>query len=576
MDNLALARAFEELADLTELTGDSPFKARAYRQFAIVARSLAHPVVDTARAGRLRSIEGVGSAIAKKIEELIASGTCGKLERLREAVPASVHDLLRVPGLGPKGVIALWQRGGITSPAALMEACEEGRVAQVDGFDRVKEASLLVEVTHLLQGPGTLPLAVARDVALRATVVLREAGAREAVVTGEARRGRDVVRELLLLARGLDAEETKAALEAAADDVGVASVSLERAPRGPEVVVQLDLGGSARVRPVPDDEWVRALLESTGSRAHLRWLQSAASRRGGLFAVCQGASREEDVYAALGLAFPHPELRDEPTPAVPADLPPLRGIFHVHTDWSDGEGTIVEMMQSCAARGLTYLGVSDHSKIVSYARGLDEARLGEQAHAVTIARREIPEFTLLHGAEVDILGDGSLDFDDETLAGLDFVIASVHTELGQGRDEMTRRLLRAVSHPLVTMLGHPSQRLLLGRRGFAFDLEAVADAAAANDTYLEINAHAQRLDLCDEHVRRAAARGARFVINPDAHTCRGIQDVSLGVTVARRARLSGAQVLNTLDAAAVTARLGARKDAALRRLRGAWVGVAAR
>jgi DNA polymerase (family 10) len=283
--------------------------------------------------------------------------------------------------------------------------------------------------------------------------------------------------------------------------------------------------------------------------------------------VCAKAASEEEVYAALGVPFAQPELREHAGATPAATFPGVWGIFHVHTDWSDGASTIVEMAREAARTGFEYIGISDHSRAASYANGLDGARLREQASAIARARREVSGITILHGVEVDILADGALDLDDDVLGALDFVIASVHTDLVMEPAEMTARVIRAVSHPLVTMLGHPTGRLLLGRRGFTFDVEAVAKAAAANDTYLEINANAQRLDLSDVHVRRAAACGARFVINPDAHVMHGLADTALGVTLARRAGLSRDQVLNAREKDDLLKTLAARKSAALKRRR---------
>jgi DNA polymerase (family 10) len=244
----------------------------------------------------------------------------------------------------------------------------------------------------------------------------------------------------------------------------------------------------------------------------------------------------------------------------------VRGFFHVHTDWSDGTAPILAMARAAERSGYRYLGISDHSRAAAYANGLDGDRLREQAKAIAIARREQTGCTIFHGIEVDVLADGSLDLDDDTLASLDFVIASVHAKLVMSAEEMTARIVRAVSHPLVTILGHPTGRLLLGRRGYAFDLETVARAAAANDTYLEINANAQRLDLGDELVRRAAKEGARFAIDPDAHADRGVDETALGVMVARRAGLARHQVLNACDRDEMTSVLAKRKDRALARL----------
>jgi DNA polymerase (family 10) len=244
---------------------------------------------------------------------------------------------------------------------------------------------------------------------------------------------------------------------------------------------------------------------------------------------------------------------------VPRLVEAVRGVFHVHTTWSDGTASIADMARAAAASGFAYVGVSEHSQAASYAGGLDAARLREQARAIAEARRQVRGVHILHGVEVDVLADGRLDLDDRTLAALDFVVASVHTELEMPARQMTARLVRAVRHPLVTILGHPTGRLLMGRDACPFDIEAVASAAAANDTCLEINANPQRLDLGADLARRAAARGARFAINPDAHAPRGMRDTALGVTVARRAGLRPEQVLNTKGPAEVAAFLADRR-----------------
>jgi len=298
----------------------------------------------------------------------------------------------------------------------------------------------------------------------------------------------------------------------------------------------------------------------------VRWLESLARVKGGLAAVCAHAGSEEDVYAALGVPFTPPELREGPMREVPELVDSVTGVFHVHTTWSDGTATIADMARAAGEAGFAYVGITEHSRAASYAGGLDPAKLRAQARAMTRARREVGEVRVLHGVEVDVMPDGSLDLDNVTLGLLDFVIASAHVELDMPAKEMTSRLVRAVSHPLVTILGHPTGRLLLGRASSTFDVEAVADAAAANDTFLEINSNPHRLDLSPPLVRRAAERGARFVINPDAHTPDGLRDASLGVTVARRAGLSPAQVLNARGADEVIRYLAARRRKARRKL----------
>jgi DNA polymerase (family 10) len=380
---------------------------------------------------------------------------------------------------------------------------------------------------------------MALEMARLANEALSRAGLGEATVVGEARRGVELVRELaLLLPSRAPARDVAQALERATACEG-AWVD------GRDVVrMRFGGGGPVRVTLVPPSRWLEAVVRETGSSRHVRWLETKARASGGLRRACARARTERDVYDSLGVPYAPPELREGPTRRVPELVDAVRGVFHVHTTWSDGAASIVDMARAARDAGFAYVGITEHSKAATYARGLDARQLARQSRAVARARKELPDVRLLHGVEVDVLRDGSLDLDDATLASLDFVIASVHEDLEMSERQMTRRLVRAVSHPLVTILGHPTGRLLLGRQGVAFDVEAVATAAAANDTFLEINANPQRLDLGADLVRRAAARGARFAIDPDAHTPRGVRDTWLGVSVARRAGLGAPTVLN--------------------------------
>jgi DNA polymerase (family 10) len=403
-------------------------------------------------------------------------------------------------------------------------------------------------------------LASALEMARLANDALVRAGLGEVVLVGAARRGVELVDEVAMLARGPVEPGRLAKVLAGA----AACTSVETA--GDTVRMAFDGGGPASVQIVPRGRFVEALVRRTGSARHVRWLESLASPAGGLGAVCSRARTEGDVYTALGVPFAPPELREGATRRVPELVGEVRGIFHVHTTWSDGAATIVDMARAAREAGFAYVGITEHSQAAHYAGGLDARRLRQQGRAVAQARREVPGVDLLHGVEVDVMSDGTLDLDDATLGALDFVIASVHADLDMSSARMTARLVRAVSHPLVTILGHPTGRLLLGRAGYAFDVEAVATAAAANDTFLEINANPQRLDLGEDLVRRAAARGARFAIDPDAHTPRGVRDTALGVSVARRAGLAPTQVLNARGPREAIAYLARRRLAGKRAL----------
>jgi len=407
-------------------------------------------------------------------------------------------------------------------------------------------------------------LAAARHHGEAIVAALREAGVTRVEACGAARRAETLVDEIVVVAAGITPKRAAEALKLAVPDLVKARV------RGEEVIVTLDRACPARVRTVRPGDMVKAVVAETGDDAHLAWLRSVARARKVPYARAAGRARSEDeLYAALGLSPVPPELREGPAPKIPADLLAeggLRGVFHVHTEWSDGSASIVEMARAARDEGFSYLGISDHSRAASYARGLDARRLEQQAAAIAEARREVPEMTILHGVEVDILLDGDLDLDDATLAALDFVIASVHTRFNLDERAMTARIVRAVSHPLVTMLGHPTGRLLPQKTGYAYDMARVAAAAAANDTCLEINANAHRLDLAEAVLREATVSGARFAINPDAHAPSGFRDTHLGVAVARRAGLAQHRVLNAADASTIVARLRGRKTKALARL----------
>jgi DNA polymerase (family 10) len=456
----------------------------------------------------------------------------------------------------------LWKKAGITTLSELVDACEDNRLATLPGFGPKKQARALANGRSLLRASAGILLASALETASVLEAALRAGGASDVAVSGDARRGTELVRELVMVARGIDASLAAAVLD------GVASLGGGRAStKGSDVRIVVHGALPVRVRIAKDEDWLYTLVTSTGDGGYVRWLESRA--KGRLAEACAQASSEEALYAAIGVRYAPPELRVGASPRVPAELvarEEVRGVFHVHTDWSDGTQSILEMARAASAAGFSYVGISDHSHAASYANGLDAARLEEQRAAIAIARREVPGCAIFHGVEVDILEDGALDLADETLAALDFVIASVHSRMGMSEAEMTARIVRAVSHPLVTILGHPTGRLLLGRKGYTFDVAAVARAAAANDTYLEINANAQSLDLDADLVRRAAAEGARFAIDPDAHAARGLHDTRLGVTMARRAGLASHQLLNARDRAAIEHVLTERKSAAIARM----------
>jgi DNA polymerase (family X) len=404
-------------------------------------------------------------------------------------------------------------------------------------------------------------LAQAQDLARRAAELLVEAGARQARTAGAVRRGHEIIDELTMVVEGLGPSEVARVL--ADPNLGLRTVRLVddgvvlAEPAGHQP------GPSIRAVSASSKDFLERLLRETGSPAHLEALDARALARGlSLAQLCQQRRDEAEVYAALDLPFIPPELREDGSLSLPDGLLAVRGVrgvFHVHTTWSDGTASVCAMARAAAEAGYQYVGISDHSKAASYANGLDEDRLAAQCQDVDRARREVPEIAILHGIEVDVLDDGALDLPDSVLVQLDFVVASLHTRFSLDAETQTARMVRALRHPLVTILGHPTGRLLLGREGYLFDFDAVADAAAEHGVALEINASPQRLDLGPDLIRRAARRGAQFCINPDAHEIRGFDDVPLGIAQARRAALMAGRVLNTLDHIEITRTLRERR-----------------
>ena len=402
-----------------------------------------------------------------------------------------------------------------------------------------------------------LALGMALEMARLANEALARKKLPQATIVGKARRAAESMDELSLLAKGpLSIVEVAAALRGA---TACSAVAVEGHDR---VSMRFEGGGPAHLRIAHPKQYLEALVRDTGAQPHVAWLELLAKRSGGLHHACSIATTERELYALLGVPFAPPELRERPTPLIPTLIESVRGIFHVHTTWSDGTASIADMARAAANAGFAYVGISEHSQAANYARGLDATRLHAQRSEMELVRREVPEIVLFHGVEVDVLRDGSLDLDDATLGELDFVVASVHTDLAMTAREMTARLVRAVSHPLVTILGHPTGRLLPGRRSYAFDLDAICDAAIDNDTFLEINANPQRLDLGDILIRRAAARGVQFAIDPDAHSLQGVGDTGIGLALARRAGLAPSQVLNARGPRAVADYLVARRKKA--------------
>jgi DNA polymerase (family 10) len=490
------------------------------------------------------------------VKELVETGTMAMLEALRAKVPAGVLDCLRVPGLGPKRMRRVWQELGVASLAELEYACLENRLRDLDGFGPKSQEGVLKGIGFLKRSAGRRLLSQARGAAERTLNRLqREPAALRLAVAGDVRRMLPTVAGLELLATAHDAGELLGAFHA----MPFVAQAGARTESGASAV--LDDGTPVAIEVVDEATFVPALLRRSSSAEHWAALERAATAKGlrleadGLF---RGSERlpleiEDDLYRALGVAPFPPELRDaaDLAAAPPGDLvsiADLQGILHAHTRWSDGAYSIAEMAERAARSGFRWIAICDHSPTAVYANGLTVDRvLAQRAEIDALNASGTCPIPVLHGTESDILPDGSLDYPEDVLARFDVVVASVHAAFTQPPAVMTERLVRAVSSPWIHVLGHPTGRLLLGREGYAFDLDRVLDACAAAGTAVELNASPHRLDLDAQHLQAATRRGIRIAIDPDAHDLLGIEDVLYGVGAARRGRVRRGDVLTALS-----------------------------
>jgi len=549
---------------------------RAYENAARTFEGLAEEPEDLLEEGRLAEIAGIGPGLVAGAAEIVQTGRLTQHEELKRKYPAGLLDLFRVGGLGPKRIRILYRELGVASPAELERACVEGRVAALGGFGEKSQAKILAAVRELGRYQERHLLSEARALANELLEHLRAGDACGRVeIAGSLRRCRETIGDLDFVA-AVPAERRAEAADHAAAWHGVQAEE----SRG-ETKVQLQLAGGvlADLRMVEADEFATAWHHFTGSKDHNIQLRTRARHAGitvneyGLF---RGEERldvadEETLYRQLGLHWIPPEMREGlgeielaekgPLPRLiePGDL---RGTFHVHTSWSDGTASVEQMAEAAGRRGWSYLGIADHSPLAAYAGGLSPERVREQWEEIDAWNAAGRRPRLFKGTECDILADGALDFPDELLVGFDYVVVSVHSRFRMTREAMTARLVRAVSHPAVTFLGHPTGRLLLAREGYEFDFDDVLDAAEENGVIVEVNASPHRLDLDWRNLRGWLARGCRTSIHPDAHSPQGLGDVDYGVAVARKAGTSAADVLNCDSEEEVAAWFESRRERA--------------
>ncbi|HTR96764.1 MAG TPA: DNA polymerase/3'-5' exonuclease PolX [Candidatus Acidoferrales bacterium] len=571
MTNAEIARVLERMAVMLELDGANPFRVRAYREGARVVA--AQPTAMDTMAeepGALEALRGIGKDLAQRIRDLVAVGRTEPYEELRRKYPDAVVDFTELQGLGPKRVKTLFETLGIRDRTQLEAAAKAGKLRDLPGFGEKVEQNVLKSLANASRWAGRMLLARAWPLAYAlAERVAAVPGVKHAEPAGSFRRRRETVGDLDLLACGGDPERVMAAF---AEHASVAEV-LGRGET--KCSVRLREGLQVDLRVVPEASFGAALLYFTGSKEHNIELRKRAIERGwslNEYGLTHGervvASRtEEDIYRALKLAWIPPELREshgELELAEDGRLPKLievedlRGDLHMHTTRSDGRDTIDAMIEAAKARGYAYVAITEHSKALAMANGFDAARVRQSVKEIEAARKRHPRIEVFHGLEVDILADGALDLDDETLALLDWVIVSIHSRFEQSPAEATTRVLRALENPHVHAMGHPSGRLIGSREPVPFDMERVAKTAASRGVALEINASPDRLDLSDVNARLARELGCRFVIDTDAHSIAGLDQMRFGVFQARRAGIEATDVLNTLPLREFRARLARR------------------
>ncbi|MFB3819723.1 MAG: DNA polymerase/3'-5' exonuclease PolX [Candidatus Methylomirabilales bacterium] len=571
MKNADVARCLNEIADILEIRDENPFRVRAYRRGAQVIEGLTEDLAAIQARGELLAIPGIGKDLAGKIQECLACGQIAYLEELRQLVPAGVVELMRIPGLGPKTAKLLHERMGVDSVDALEALAREGKLAGLPGIKAKTEENILKGIRVWRSGRERMPIGNALPVAeMLAAHLGTVPGVRQIAVAGSLRRMRETVKDIDVLV----VSDAPAAVMAAF--VGYAGVA--------EVLAQGETKSSVRLRDIQVDLRVvepeafgAALQYFTGSKQHNIRVRELAQRRGlklseyGVFDEAErrvAGATEAEVYQAVGLPWIPPELREdagEIEAAQQGRLPALvrledmRGDLQMHSTWSDGRPSVAELAEAGRAKGYSYIALTDHSKSATIARGMPEERVLQMLEDVAAVNARMTGFRVFAGCEVDIRADGGLDYADDLLARLDLVQISVHSRFKMSREEMTARIVKAVQHPLVHVLGHPTGRLLGERAAYEVDLEAILGAARAAGIAIEINASPQRLDLSDLAARRAKELGIPIVISTDAHAVGQLDWMRFGVAVARRAWLAPSDVLNTRSEADLGAWLAAKR-----------------
>ncbi|CEP78589.1 MAG: DNA polymerase/3'-5' exonuclease PolX [Defluviitoga tunisiensis] len=559
MEKKEIVKILNEIGLLLELKGENPFKSRAYYNAARIIELLDEDIETIVKEDRLKDIKGIGEALNKKITELVLTGKLKYYEDLKASIPEGLIDMLKIPGLGPKRIRTIYEQLNITSVRELEYACLENRLLDLPGFGKKMQNNILKGIQFIKQFSSHFLYSEAYSQAVDYKEYLDAANvAKKTEIAGSLRRKKEIVKDIDILS--------------ASNSPNTVIDTFIKYPKVKEIVekgdtkssVILEDGIGVDLRVIKEYQFPYALHHFTGSKEHNTAMRHRAKKMGikmNEYGIFKGEElikclNEEEIFFNLGLSFIPPELREnmgEIEAAEKGTIPnlvdnsDLKGILHVHTRYSDGTNSLKELVEATRNLGYSYLGVSDHSKSAYYANGLNEEQLFEQWKEIDNLNQIYNDFRIFKGIESDILPDGSLDFEDEILEKFDFVIASVHSNFNLNKQEMTERIIKALTNKYTTILGHPTGRLLLARNGYDIDMEKIIEIASSHGKIIEINSNPYRLDLDWRYIKYAKEKNVIFAICPDAHNIEGLSHITYGIGIAKKGWLEAKDVINTLD-----------------------------
>ena len=553
----------EEYGVLLELSGANAFRVRAYTNAVRTLEMLETPLDALIAAGTLGEVKGIGKSVGELVLEFADTGTATAYEELRASVPDGLLDMLRVPGLGPRKIIAIREALGIEDLDALALACGDGKLAELKGFGKKTQENILKGIEYIRAHRGRFRANVARESTQTLFDTLQAMPQTQRIeVAGSLRRAKETVKDVDFV---VSANEPQVISDAFVAHPAVAEITAQGETKSS---VRLNNGMQVDLRVVPDGEFPYILHHFTGSKEHNVALRARAQGQGlkiNEYGLYRGKERVECVdetafFAAMGLAYIPPELREglgEIEAAAENALPELltaadiRGMLHVHSTYSDGADSIEAMALAVRKRGYDYLGMADHSQAAAYAGGLNVDAVKRQWDEIARLNEKLAPFRIFKGIESDILGDGSLDYTDDILEQFEYIVVSVHSQFNLDRAKMTARIIRAIEHPCATIVGHLTGRLLLDREGYDVDVDQIIEAAARCGVAIEINAHPARLDIDWRHVKKARDHGVQIAVNTDAHSTGGLDNLPYGIGIARKGWLRAKDVPNALDCEAI-------------------------